>query len=308
MSEGTTPPTNTNLLWFNTNVGEFQFYYYNISTTNWEKVAAGASGVYDLSSPTTTTVGDLVAGTDISGLTWQEIIEAMVYSYQVPFFNTFSISGQASDIEVGDDLSGFKSFIWTTTNTGNIQEPGTIEDVTNAGVLATNVTVSGGSASLDIGVLDTSSEREQRWRISAQDTEATPFSRDYAIDIIYPYFYGTVQDSNAPGTNRPTANQTLIDGGTKVVEDSSGNLNISWNSNADDYVWFAVPSTVADKTAWVDLSNPSNNGSIGGVADLFPSPDTVAISQPVTVNWSGVNYDIYISNYQTSFTTTVQIS
>ena len=160
-----------------------------------------------------------------------------------------------------------------------------------------------------MGTITFSAEQEQRWRISAQNTENDPLSRDYTVNSIYPYFYGTVQDSNSPGVNRPTANQALIDSGNKVIQSSSGNLEINWNSNADDYVWFAVPSTIADKTAWVDLSNPSNNGAIGGAVsaggNLFPDPDTVSIT---TVNWSGVNYDIYISNFQTSFTTTVQIS
>jgi len=265
--------------------------------------------VYDGPSPTTTTVGDLAAGTDITGLTAFEIIAFMTNSYQVPSFTSFFINGQSSLVEVGTVISGSQLFGWTTENTSNIQEPGTIEDITNSGVLASNVTVSGGSAILDVGTITFSAEQEQRWRISAQNTENDPLSRDYTVNSIYPYFYGTVQDSNSPGVNRPTANQALIDSGNKVIQSSSGNLEINWNSNADDYVWFAVPSTIADKTAWVDLSNPSNNGAIGGAVsaggNLFPDPDTVSIT---TVNWSGVNYDIYISNFQTSFTTTVQIS
>jgi len=46
VSEGLSSPSNTKLLWFNTNVGEFRFYYYDIGTLNWELLGSGAESTW----------------------------------------------------------------------------------------------------------------------------------------------------------------------------------------------------------------------------------------------------------------------
>lgn len=119
------------------------------------------------------------------------------------------------------------------------------------------------------------------------------------ITGIYPYFYGKVASGGAiPGDNRPVANNALVTGGTKVVASSTGTITINFNSTSDDYLWFATPSSSTSKTVWyVDgLNNGSIGGGVSAGGNLFPALDTVSVT---TVFWSGINYKVYISNYQT---------
>lgn len=263
---------------------------------------------YDLSSPTTTTVGDLLAGTDITGMSAFEILQAALVSYQEPSFTSLSISGVSSPIEVGSTLSGAKTFSWGTTNPSNVETNSIeIEDVTGSSVLAIGL-ANDGSESVNIGTIDTSSAGTQKFRITGTNTETNDFTRDLNLTKLYPWFWGVESSGGAAsGANRPTANQALIDSGTKVVASSSGTISVNFNSTSDDYLWFAIPTTSGLESAW--YINALNNGSIGGAVsaggNLFPDPDTVNIA---TANWAGVNYYIYISNYQTAVTSSMSLS
>ena len=220
----------------NNGLGEIVYKGYGLVEVDDVVIYDGRAGqitdnTYNLASPTTTTVGDLSANTDITGLTAFEIIEQMTVSYQVPSFTFFSISGQANPVEVGSVISGFKSFLWATSNSANVAEPLTIRDVSNS-VDLDNQLVNSGSAAIDIGNLNTSTQRTQQFSIQALNTEGSSLSRVYNISILYPYFYGKVSSGGAAaGSNRPVADQALIDSGTKVVSSSSGNISINFNSH-----------------------------------------------------------------------------
>lgn len=111
-----------------------------------------------------------------------------------------------------------------------------------------------------------------------------------------PYFFGV-------SNTQPTANQALINSGTKVVADSNGTINVTFGATAQ-YLWFAIPQASADKTKW--FVNALNNGNIGLLTDLFNSETILAINSPIAL-WFGVNYRIYISNFPTTTTGVMQL-
>lgn len=118
---------------------------------------------------------------------------------------------------------------------------------------------------------------------------------------IVPYFYGTFSSGAVPvGDNRPSATEALVKSGTQVNETSNGTITINFNSDYDDYLFFAIPSTSTAKTVWV--VDEFNNGEIGGAVsvggNLFPDP--VAVNVNLTNPLLGiVEYQVYITNYQT---------
>ena len=121
---------------------------------------------------------------------------------------------------------------------------------------------------------------------------------------IYPYYWGKVASGGVPaGDNRPSPTASLITGGTKVVQSSTGTIVINYNSTSDDYIWFALPvSGGTNKTCW--FVNALNNGNIGGSVsvggNLFPSGVTInGVNSPQGC-WNNQPYKLYISNYQTS--------
>lgn len=114
--------------------------------------------------------------------------------------------------------------------------------------------------------------------------------RNRSFNGIYPWFWGG-------SSSEPTPNQSLIDSGTKEVGNSNGSITVPNYNVSGEYIWFAVPTSSQSKDEWQGGNNPSNNGDIPG--GLFSLPTSVSIDSPDGF-WSGVNYDIYISNYATS--------
>jgi hypothetical protein len=269
-----------------------------------------AGTTYNLSSPSTVSVGGINAGTDLLGKTSNEILEEILVPYINPAFSSFSISGQATTIEVGTTLSGTKTFTWGTSTSGNVKANSVdILDVTSGSTLASGL-ANDGSEALDIGVKDNSSPISQQWRAQAENTNDVTFQSSlFTVSSIYPYFWGTVASGGAAaGDNRPTANQALITGGTKVVSSSNSTITVNFGSSSDDYLWFAIPTTYTSKTVW--YIDALNNGSIGGAVspggNLFPAFDSVSIDSP-TALWNGVTYKIYISNYQSAVSSNMQL-
>lgn len=109
------------------------------------------------------------------------------------------------------------------------------------------------------------------------------------LTALYPYFYWV-------SATLPTADQALINGGTKVVASSTGTLTVPFNPVAE-YMWFAIPATSTSKTKW--YVNALNNGNIGSPSDLFWAESIVSIDSP-SAYWAWVNYKIYIANYVTT--------
>ena len=124
---------------------------------------------------------------------------------------------------------------------------------------------------------------------SVSDSSSSP-----TIAGLYPYFYGL---SNAAPVAGDIQSAIAGGAGTKVVASSTGTINVQFNATSANYLWFAVPSTSADKTVW--YVNALNNGSIGGGSNLFGNPTTLAVDSPESY-WSSINYDIYITNYATT--------
>lgn len=245
---------------------------------------ANYSGV----TTTNIAVGGLPAGSSLAGLTLSEIIEKMVTTYLSPAFSSFSITGQNTLIEVGTALSGDRTFTWSTSNASNVQADSIqIRNVSSNTLVSTGLT-NDGSETVNIGTITNTSPIIQSFRAEGLNTNAIQFnSSNFTISSVYPYFYGKSSTS-------PTVNAAMVTGGTKVVASSTGTISISFNAESE-YIWFAHPASNTTKTVW--YVSALNNGSIGGVSNLFGDFETVSVT---TVNWSGVSYKVYISNYPTT--------
>jgi hypothetical protein len=269
------------------------------------------SPIYSGATPTNIPVGGIPAGTDLTGYDYNQFIEKLTIMYLAPQFNSFSIQLQPTTIEVGTPLSGNKTFTWSITNPSNVAPNSIIIRNVNTGNNLVTGLANVVPVMVDIGEVINTSPIIQKYRAIATNTNSgTLNSSDFTISSIYPIFYGKVSSSNAEhGVNRPVANQTLINSGTRWLFGSGSDINIPFNSASDDYIWFAVPATAPTKTLWFEPGNTVNSGNIGGPVspggNLFPIFDVVSINSPTsptspTPLWTGVNYEIYISNFQTS--------
>ena len=126
---------------------------------------------------------------------------------------------------------------------------------------------------------------------------------------IYPYYWGTYASGGAPaGVNRPASTNDLVTGGTKVLAPSTGNINISFGSTFDDYLWFAIPTGSTSKTCWYvdEINNEKIEGGIGPGCCLFPLFSGVSVCSAQSC-WNNVDYKVYVSNYQSAISAVMQI-
>lgn len=277
------------------------------------RVATGttASTVYNLSSPSTVTVGGLSAGSTLVGKTSNEILEEILVPFLEPTFSSFSISGQDTLIEADSSISGNQTFNWNTTEDLNVETNSIgILDLTGNDLLASGLANDGTESGVDVGTVTLNGEASNTWRISGESTQNDTFNRDFTVQSRYPYFYGTFSSGGASaGDNRPSVNDIInqieANGSTKVVANTANNINnVDYNSSSDEYIWLAVPASATIKTSWfvTSLNQGTIGGSVGPGGNLFPNPASVTGSTNGDSGspWSGVNYRFYISNYQTA--------
>ncbi len=126
------------------------------------------------------------------------------------------------------------------------------------------------------------------------------FSPSRTVDFIFPFFYGT---SNEAVRADVFLNTNFYSGGTKVINNGSGQINIPFSGTG--FLWFAVESSIPVKTTWFE--SILNNGSIGTPLDLFDAPTVQVINSSGLFNDYSQNYNIYVTNFQTTGAT-LQIS
>ncbi len=300
--------------------------------TIFSEVSGDAQPNYTGASPSNIDAGGMVSGTILTGKTLSEIIEDIATTIYVPTFvqqsNTFGIISLSSTLEAGITLGTINfeatfddgdQILQGTSITGRSGAPnaynygGTSLPVLPQASTSYSATESINNYELSLGNNDWTSsvsyDEGPQPLDSNGDDYLSPEPADTTSDKlarikgIYPWFYGTVSSAT-----RPTANQALIDSGNsnKQVTQSTGTISVGNYNAIGQWIWFAIPDTSAAKTVWEGSNSPSNTGAIGGVVsageNLFPDPDIVSIESPdySTINWTGVNYKIYISNYETS--------
>jgi hypothetical protein len=257
---------------------------------------------YSLTSPSTCTVGGLIAGSSLTGCGLDKILEEILAPYIAPTFSSFSTTGISATIEVGCQISGSKSFSFGFTNAGNICATSlSIRDVTLGSNIASGCSISSPQSAGITLYNATTCGQQQSWCGCARNTCGTCFGSVAYTTIAYlPYYWGICTCAGGAGCNRPIGSGINVTGGTKVLANSSGSISITFNSGSNDYLWFAVPATVS-KVCWCTPSAPTNNGVIGGginpACNLFPAPNVVSLTSAC---WAGKSYNVYVSNAQTS--------
>lgn len=159
---------------------------------------------------------------------------------------------------------------------------------------------------------------------------------------IFPFYWGRWTSSSAPaGVNRPTIGQIVTcinhlnmlratsepsrmqwianNNATCIVVAPTANIiTANFNSNSDDYIWFAIQSHVSVLPIYTNwFITESNRGIIGGAVSpgghLFPSPITMFLNSskwelaPSLRVDAPFQFNLYLSNYQTSVNIPMQI-
>ena len=256
------------------------------------------ASVFTNPNPTTKTVGGIPAGTTFVGDYYiQDLFDMLLYPSVTPIFTSFGISAQSTSLEVGESVSGTKTFTWSI-NSATYLKPNSIdiEDTTNATTLASSLS-NDGTENIAVSVSKTSPS-SNIWTIYGEDTDDNVFSRQFRVDWYYRIFHG----SNASGTIN--AAQIAALSSTLATNDINGTYSIG----AANYGYICVPSSFDIPTAF---RNSSTNMSIemAGQDEGYSSYDGLFHYSAVTLTRNSVNiaYRLYRTKNTISSSTSVTI-
>ncbi len=213
----------------------------------------GGSGVYAGAYPSNVAWGGIPSGTDLRGLTYDQIIQMATIVYVNPSFSSFTISGQATTVEIGTTISGSKTFTWGI-NLGSGTVPNLdVFDNTASLALVTN-TPNDGTQSITIATVTfTTQGQTQSFRGIGHNTQnSTNFnSNNFVITGSYIVFYGpTPTAATDSPTTRGLPNNRFL---------SAGNSFSFPTGTVEKIFQIAVIATksitVYDATAGFDITN-----------------------------------------------------
>ena len=198
----------------------------------------GGSDEYIGDSPSTVTVGGLLAGAVLTSRTYTSILQEMLVVFLVPTFTGApGVTGQSSTVEVGTVLSTTRDFTWATTNPSNV-EPNSliIRDVTGASDLATGLADDSAEAGVTIATLELATEGStQQWRMEAEDTNLLAFnSANRVITARFYRFFG-------PNATTPTNSATVRALPSSAFQTANGNTFILATGNTLTKFVVALP-------------------------------------------------------------------
>lgn len=226
-------------------------------------VAGTGAEYYTNAIATPVTVGGIPAGSTFSSQSMTQMWNALLYPYQSPAFSFFSISGQSTTVEVGTTISGSKTFVWSTSNSGNVQTNSVVvKDNTNTVTLASGLVNDGTESIILPTPIQKTSQGSHQWGIQATNTNLSTFSSTFTVSWLWRLYYGTSTNStlnesdieglvNSTLTSSFSGTFSYAAGGYKYLcfptsfgspslfKDTATNLNVAMATNLDDAVFFA---------------------------------------------------------------------
>jgi hypothetical protein len=139
-------------------------------------------------------LGKYPSGTNIPaiGKNPQEVWLDVASEYLPPAFTAFTMSGQATAVEVGTTIAGARTFTWSTSNPANVQASSIkITDLTNNTDLVTGLS-NDGSESVNVGSISKNTLATHSWRASGNNTNAQAFnSNNFTVEWQFRRYIGT---------------------------------------------------------------------------------------------------------------------
>jgi len=218
-----------------------------------ELLEGGGPQFYTGLSPTTVTVQNIPAGTDISDLTLSNLLENIYAPFILPTISTFSIQSQPTTIEVGSTISGVKTFLTSFTNSENIIPNSlSIIDFTNNVTLASTLPVSSSNI-VDVGSVSKTTATINQWRGTVTSTQGdTILSPLFTVNWYWRVFAG------------PAGTTTLTEAGIEALSTQSLRANqfTTFALAPNNYKYICYPDSFGSPTAVTGFKDTATNLSI----------------------------------------------
>ena len=248
-----------------------------------------ADETYTNASATPSSLGGIAAGSTFSAQTMKQMWDALLYPYQYPAFSAFSITGQATTLEVGDTSNVNPSFTWTDTNASNINANSIgIVDTTASETLVTGHSVTPPAAVTHAGVTKTTATTEV-YTITGTNSKSQTFTGTFTIAWEWRKYWGETATT-------PLA-QTNIKGLRASALGTSYTGTWSFVAAASEYKYICYPSAWGTASTFKDASTgfnvPMEAVYTVSVTNTFGSTTTYNVHR--TTNMIGGALDIVVS-------------
>lgn len=243
-------------------------YFWNGSA--WTAMGGGGGGTYTTTEPTTETVGGIAAGTSYVAATMQEVWDDLLHAYQSPAFSSFLMTG-VTDVEVGTNLEGVKTFTWATTNSSNVAASSiSITDVTGGtGVIESSLANTGSKTHTFPSPTTRNTAGTYRFTITGTNTQSASFTRNLDLNFYWKVYYG----ESAETSLNEAQIEALRVGGLQAA------FAATYAFSASNYKYLCFPTALGAVSSFKDAAT--------GLDVPFESPSTVSVtnSKGVTTNY-----------------------
>lgn len=211
-----------------------------------EDVDANPTVIYLGASPTTLDFGYLQAGSNIFGMSLQEILERALVEYIHPAFSSFLIQGLVMRMEVGESIpAGPLTFTWTILPDTNVKSGNvTIRDVTsNTDLLSIDVSVGNATYAL-ANPIPLLFPGLHTFRIEARNTRNEIFQRDVSVNAEYKIFFNAGLWFNSALIRQADNRRFVSEGPTFIL-----------NTGTEAFIFFVWVPLTANLVSIVDLDD-----------------------------------------------------
>jgi hypothetical protein len=192
------------------------------------------------------TVGGITAGTNLEDMNLYEVFDMLLNPYQPPAFTSFSISGQATTLEIGDSIdAGSKTFTWGTSNSANVQTNSINISDTSGALLSSEANDGSATYTLDSNITNTTVGSTKTFNISATNTNSSTFSSSFTVTW-KAYFY----------TGKSTLTILTDDDAVALSTSSLGGVPNETKSYSagPGYIYYVYPSSFANINTMKDVA------------------------------------------------------
>lgn len=173
----------------------------------------------------TVTVGGITPSYDLQAHTIEEILEQLLTPYVNPVFTSFSVSGQATTVEVGTTLSGSKTFTWSIAVNSGVVPTIDLYDNTAASTLLAGTANDGTQAQTVTTIQLNSNAATQSWRGIGNNTSppGTFNSSNFVVTARFYRFFGPTASSPANSAEVRALPISVFHTGASVFNLDTGN-------------------------------------------------------------------------------------
>ena len=247
------------------------------------ELAAASSYVYNNATPMPETVGGYEYGTTFTNQSLDDMFDGLLYPYQYPAFNTFTIQNQTTPLEVGASIAANRVFTWTTNDTGDGRTNANItagsiviRDVTGNANIATGLDYDDTPYTSTYGAITKTTATTNQFSITGTNSKSQTFNKTYTVTWQWRRYYGASTSATLDETGIEALTGELASGFAKATP------GYAFSALTNGYKYLCYPAVLGTATSFKDAAT----GLSVPMESVYTVSVTTNTATPVTTNYN----------------------